>query len=169
MQVAFVYNHKDDFYYDDGKWLSVIEYGLQVFDFVTDINLVYEMLNYVSNNYGTTGDQGKYILIAALGALTFTVLPYLINMYTALSIHRLVKHNIVAKLYFEHNATLFVILSVCSGGVYSTLKLLSCHIFGLRILNCGLTAYDLRKLLPLKIYSSVILVCYFFYMFCILN
>ena len=154
---GFFYNRRKDTPIDNGKYWSLIEYGLQVFDFVTDCNLAYELLSYVSNDYGGSGDANVYIFIAALGATTFTVIPYLINIYKALKIKKLVRDNIVAKLYFEQNTSLFVLMCMCSGGIYSTLKVLSSHLFGLRILNCGLTSYDLRKVLPLKIYSSVLL------------
>eukprot|EP01084_Bolivina_argentea_P038203 70638_1 len=65
--IAFLYNQSTETFVDDGQFWSLIEYGFQVFDFVTDINLSYELLTYVLRDYGGTGNKNIYIFLSAIG------------------------------------------------------------------------------------------------------
>ena len=47
-------------------------------------------------------------------------------------------------------------LVVLTGGAYPALSVVSSNCFGLSILNCGLTRFELRRLLHIKVGTSVL-------------
>ena len=58
---------------------------------------------------------------------------------------------------FENHSKLFVALVVITGGSHSAMAVVSSNCFGLDLLSSGLTKYEMRKLVRLKIINSVVL------------
>ena len=58
---------------------------------------------------------------------------------------------------FENHSILFVALVVITGGSHSAMAVVSSNCFGLNLLSSGLTKYETRKLLKIKIINSVVL------------
>ena len=78
-------------------------------------------------------------------------------MYFAANIKNnpIIKDNKSALNYFNNNATVFIVLTVLSGGVYASLGIVSSMIFGLALFNTGLTKFELNKLTKIKLISTV--------------
>ena len=96
-------------------------------------------------------------LILGVGSIIFTIGPYILNMYFAANIKNnpIIKDNKSALNYFNNNATLFIVLTVLSGGVYASLSVVSSMIFGLSLFNTGLTKFELNKLTKIKLISTI--------------
>lgn len=58
---------------------------------------------------------------------------------------------------FENHSVRFVALVVLTGGCYPALAVVSSNCFGLDALSCGVTKYELRKMIKIKFINSVIL------------
>eukprot|EP01084_Bolivina_argentea_P022105 41080_1 len=116
---------------DDGKWVALLIFGLQVYDFYSDVNLSIEI---------TSRDdflEDWLILISGIGSIFFVLVPYIANLLIAARIKEIIKHNAAAKGWFQYNTPVFTVLVVLSGGVYAALSLVSSRIFGLKIMSCG--------------------------------
>eukprot|EP01084_Bolivina_argentea_P171973 297922_1 len=149
---AFVYNKKSKSLTDNGEYIAIILFGLQCIDLITDINLSYELLVLSNSN------NELLLHFATFGSITFLLIPYLTNIIIASQIKKLIGNNYFAKLYFEQNVTLFIGLVVICGSSYSSLLLISSRIFGLNILDSGLTLYELNNNLRwIKIIGNILL------------
>ena len=60
-------------------------------------------------------------------------------------------------LRFEHNAALFTIFVVLTGGCYPALDVISSNAFGNDLFSAGLTAYEMKQMMKIKIINSVML------------
>ena len=58
---------------------------------------------------------------------------------------------------FQHYSFLYVSLVVLTGACYPALLAVSSNVFGLVLFSSGLTFYELKQLVKIKIYSSVLL------------
>eukprot|EP01084_Bolivina_argentea_P018698 34793_1 len=135
---------------DDARWLSVIIFALQFWDFGSDVNLCVEIW--------TRNDLGNILLlISAVGSTLFVLIPYIANLIMAANIKNIIRNNEAAKAYFQHNTPLFCLLVVLTGGTYPALSLVSSNVFGLKIVSSGLTQYELGKLSKIKIFGTVVL------------
>ena len=101
--------------------------------------------------------RNKLLLVSAAGSSLFVVVPYVANLLVAARIKSIVGDNESARTWFQSRAPLFTSLVVLTGGAYPALSVVSSNCFGLSILNCGLTRYELRKLLYVKVFNSVLL------------
>ena len=52
---------------------------------------------------------------------------------------------------------MFTLLVVFTGGCYPALAVVSSNAFGLKLLSCGLTQFELKKLAKIKIFGTIIL------------
>eukprot|EP01084_Bolivina_argentea_P060804 111100_1 len=136
---------------DNASWTTLMIFGLQLWDFYSDIILSLEIMR--------RDDLVKnvYITIAGFGSTFFTFVPYMANLIIAIRVKRFIKNNIAAKAYFQQNTSLFVLLVVFSGGCHVSLSLVSSAVFGLEIFSSGLTSYEIRKLSKIKVFATVIL------------
>ena len=117
------------------------------------------------------------IMVSGLGSIVFVAVPYFTNLYMvcnyyacqvlqpcpfsqASRIKSKIKGNDAAKTWFVHNSAIFVAFVVLTGGCFSSLALVSSGIFGLEILDAGLTRHELRNMLNLKVFGTVILGVY---------
>ena len=135
---------------DNAAWMACAVYSVQLWDFLSDINLSIEIFN-------TADLTNPMIFIAGLGSLVFIVIPYVANLIVAGRIKNLIKDNDAAKAWFTNYSSLFVLLVCFSGGCHPSLALVSSHIFGLRILNAGLTICELRQLTRIKVIGTILL------------
>eukprot|EP00487_Bulimina_marginata_P011984 TRINITY_DN801_c0_g1_i1.p1 TRINITY_DN801_c0_g1~~TRINITY_DN801_c0_g1_i1.p1 ORF type:complete len:142 (+),score=4.49 TRINITY_DN801_c0_g1_i1:433-858(+) len=110
---------------DDALWLALTQYGLQVFDFISDINLTIEMLS--SDKFKTNA----LIKFCGFASVIFILLPYCTNLFFAARIKTFLEGNAFAKSYFQHNAPIFVLLVCLCGGAHPSLCVVSSAIFGL--------------------------------------
>lgn len=122
-----------------------------IFDFISDLNLTIELALKVIAN------PDLVLLICAIGCGTFFLLPLIANLTITTRIKSYVPDNKTAIAYFEQNSALFVSLCIISGSAYPALQLVSSRLFNLEILDCGLTKYELRRMIHVKVICSVIL------------
>ena len=101
--------------------------------------------------------RNKTVLVCAVACLIFTVLPYLANLYAAIKVTGVVKHNQAAKTWFKHNAAFFSVLVIATGGCYPALAVVSSNMFGHPLTSSGLTQYELSKLSRIRIWNTVVL------------
>eukprot|EP01084_Bolivina_argentea_P303790 524596_1 len=136
---------------DDGKWMALIIFSLQLWDFASDCNLSYEL--WTTNNIWSD----VTILIISVGVTLFIFIPYTVNLFIAIRIKRVLKNNQAAKTWFQHRTPFFCILVVLTGGCYASLSLVSSNIFGHSLFSSGLTQYELVKLSKIKVFGTIIL------------
>ena len=180
--IAFLYNKnicfrcsKKCYQTDNAKWISIIEYGFQCYDFFSDIYFTYNMFIINGKYQSTLNDYNDNIidelsepieniqtkalisLVLGIGCVIFTIFPYILNLYYAARIknNKIIKANKVATNYFNNNAAIFIILTVFSGGVYPSLVVISSMIFGLELFHTGLTKYELNKLTKIKLVTTI--------------
>merc|ERR1712228_812758 len=147
---ALAMNKREDSTIDNCAWLTAIIFGLQMFDFFSDINLGFELV------FEVMKDPNPLLVISTIGVVMFVILPYAVNLFIATKIKAFVSLNIAAATYFESNSALFISLCIFSGSVYSTLQLMSSRLFDLGMFNSGLTKYELRQNYHLKVFGNVL-------------
>eukprot|EP01083_Nonionella_stella_P251280 867136_1 len=140
---------------DDAKWTSVWIFALQFWDFYSDINLSVEIWN--TDKDFLASEKKLLLLISAFGSTFFVLIPYIANLVVAARIKHVVRKNPMAKGYFQGNTPLFALLVVVTGGAYPALALVSSRIFGLQIMSCGLTQYELKQMSKIKVLGTVLL------------
>ena len=104
-----------------------------------------------------TRQTNSLVLVSAVGSTLSIAIPYMANLFVAGRIKSIVSGNIAARTWFQSRAPVFTALVVLTGGVYPALSVVSSNCFGLSIFNCGLTRYELRNLLHIKVVTSVLL------------
>ena len=117
----------------------------------SDVTLSFEMWrrrNVLSN---------MLVLASAVGSSLFIVIPFIANLFVAANIKTIVSGNEAARTWFQTRTSIFTALVVLTGGAYPALSVVSSNCFGLSMLNCGLTRYELRRLLGRKVITSVLL------------
>eukprot|EP01084_Bolivina_argentea_P122691 217412_1 len=142
-------------YVDNAKWIVLLIFALQIWDFFSDLNL--------TATIWSRSDiwDDLLILICAIGSAFFVIMPYALNLIMSSRIKDIIRRNASgneqAKTYFDHKSAIFVILVVLTGGFYPSIQLISSEIFGLDIMCCGLTQYELKKMSRLKVIGTVLL------------
>merc|ERR1712025_1045354 len=94
------------------------------------------------------------MLVAAVGCTAFVVLPYALNLWMAATIKRangVLSKSPWAQQWFENNAKVFTMLVALTGGTYASLCLVSSNVFGLSVTSSGLTKFDLRRMVAIKV------------------
>eukprot|EP01084_Bolivina_argentea_P193882 332613_1 len=139
---------------DNAEWLAIFFYGLQVVDFITDINLCTEMLTHVQITEAHDNNRYMLLYISFIGCVASIIIPFIVNICIAAKIKKTVAGNRAANTYFEQKSLILVTLVVFSGSTYSSLAVVSSRVFGLSLFNSGLTLYELRKLLKMKMIAA---------------
>ena len=136
-------------YVDDGKFMALILYALQIWDFYSDLMLAIFIITHPDfrTNMG--------YLIAGVLSATFTVIPYTSNLIMAIRIKEFVRSNNAAKGWFQANTAIFAMLTALSGGCHAALSLVSSSVFGLPVLTSGLTQYELKQMSKIKVIGTV--------------
>eukprot|EP01083_Nonionella_stella_P051375 136378_1 len=153
---------------DDAKWMALMIFGIQAWDFISDVNLAIEIWDDLNGNGIpdeleenaediTLANANIFIVISGAGATFFVVIPYVVNIIIAANIKKMIASNDAAKAYFQYYAAVFVSFVVLSGGAYPALAVVSSQIFGLAVFNSGLTAFELRALSKIKLFGTIIL------------
>ena len=88
------------------------------------------------------------------GVLIFV--PYIANLCLAWKIKKWIGDNDEAQKWFNSYNPIFTALVVLSGDCYTALCVVSSNVFGLKILSCGFTQYELRKLGKIRIIGFVL-------------
>jgi len=161
---------------DNAKVTAILKWAFQFYDFASDINFTIEIFflmqlkreAYQDFNDGSLSDpnvdgamlrtEALVSLVLGVGSFLFTIFPYGLNLYFNATIKNngIIKNNSAAIQYFNSCPTLFVVLTVISGGIYPSLTVVSSKIFGLSMFNSGLTKYELNKLTKVKVISTVV-------------
>eukprot|EP01083_Nonionella_stella_P164800 546600_1 len=136
---------------DEARWISLIVFAVQFWDFASDANLVSEIWSRPDVH------DNVLILYSAYGATTFTAVPYIANLVIASRIKPMVKRNAAASSWFQRYSAIFVLLVVLTGGCYPALSLVSSNIFGLNITSSALTLHELKQMSNIKIYFTIFL------------
>eukprot|EP00485_Elphidium_margaritaceum_P013914 CAMPEP_0202728732 /NCGR_PEP_ID=MMETSP1385-20130828/185775_1 /ASSEMBLY_ACC=CAM_ASM_000861 /TAXON_ID=933848 /ORGANISM="Elphidium margaritaceum" /LENGTH=2035 /DNA_ID=CAMNT_0049394983 /DNA_START=78 /DNA_END=6186 /DNA_ORIENTATION=+ len=145
---------------DDGKYRSLIVFALHFYDFASDINLALEICFnlFLTASINGYDNVSWMLMVCACGSVSFIVIPYTINVYYASKVKEMVNANESANTWFIYNSKIFTALVVLSGGCYASLQLISSNIFGLPMLSCGLTQYELsnRKVANIRFVGNVL-------------
>eukprot|EP01083_Nonionella_stella_P185690 677691_1 len=144
-------NGKKDAVVDNAKWIAPTVLALQIYDFISDINLSYDILT------NPLASSKSVILYCGILSVVCTLIPFLSNLYYGVTIQsqEVIKNNKRAETYFTDKMALFITLIVCSAGCYPALILVSSRIFGLDAFNSGLTKHELNRLSKIKIRSTI--------------
>eukprot|EP01083_Nonionella_stella_P136869 416634_1 len=139
---------------DNAQANAPIIFALQVYDFISDINLCWEIL---SNPQALDGMN--IVLLCGICSVIFTVLPFFSNLWYGITIksHPVIKHNRRADEYFADRIAILMGFIVISGGCHPSLLLLSSRLFNKDIFTAGLTKYDLNRLAEIKLKSTICL------------
>merc|ERR1712228_689421 len=102
--------------------------------------------------------QEYAVLIAGVLSMTFLILPYGLNLKYAISVPTSpeISNNKAALNWFERYQMLFIGLVILSGGCYPTLYLVSSNLFGLSLLNTGLSSFELSGLSSIRVITTVL-------------
>eukprot|EP01083_Nonionella_stella_P032694 89465_1 len=150
---ALVNNRRSASFIDDCKWTVLFIVGLQIVDFVSDVNLCLEIVF----QFTAVFDYDHALLyIAGYGSVIFVVLPYVLNISMSLKVKQYVSKNSAASIYVEQRAAFVTTLVVLTGSMYAVLNLTSSRLFGLEVFNSGLTTFELRNLSKMKLYGTVL-------------
>ncbi len=99
-----------------------------------------------------------WVTICAVGSVLFVCIPYFVNIYFAANIKNYLSlsKNECARSYFENYSSIFVTLVCLCGGVHPALTVCSSAMFGLNVINSGLTKHELKQLHKIKVIGTVI-------------
>eukprot|EP01084_Bolivina_argentea_P200840 343385_1 len=91
-------------------------------------------------------------------SLLFLIIPYGLNIGYAAKLPntQVIKSNNTARTWFEHYQSIFILLVVISGGCYPALRLISSNVFGIHILNAGLSSFELSGLSDIRVMTTVV-------------
>ena len=127
INLCAIAHKKHDKTYDDVKYTSLFVYFLQVFDFYSDINFAIFLL--VHN-----------MQILFICSSVFVAIPWLYNVLFLFWLHRIKwMGNVKASSWMRSHGHYLLSLTMMSGGVYYSLRLLNSRLFGLKILDMGLS------------------------------
>ena len=149
---------------DSGNVMALTNFGLQIYDLVTDILLAIEIFEAFAergislNEVFIKGSDGRdnALVICSLGSVIFVVFPYFSNVFAATQVKEKIRTNRMALAWFQGNTSIFVILTIMTGSCYVALQLVSSSLFGLFLLRSGITQYELNELSSLKIFLTVV-------------
>ena len=166
---------------DNANYIAIMFYGLQIYDVVSDINLTSEILSAIFNRECTSNDPSimcaadgnidgvddpeatdtirEYALLASgIMSMLFLVVPYGLNVAYAAKVPNstIIQNNTSARTWFEQRQSMFITLVVFSGGCYPAMSLCSSNIFGIPLLNCGLSSFELTALSDIRVITTVL-------------
>ena len=148
---------------DSGNVVALANFGLQVYDLVTDCALAVDIAKTAqkANIYDRAftpiaSSKDNILYVCVLGSIIFVVFPYFCNIFAATQIKEKIKTNHMALAWFQGYTSIYVILTVLTGSCYVALQLVSSSLFGLLLLRSGITRYELNELSSLKIFLTVV-------------
>lgn len=101
----------------------------------------------------------EYALLAAtVISVIFFAVPYAMNMKYAAMLpkNRYIKANKRALDWFERNSALYVPIVVFTGGAYPALCMVNSNLFGISLLDAGLSSFEMAQLGSMKVVTTVI-------------
>ena len=140
---AFLHKRKNGTY-DDVKYTSVIVFGLQVFDFYSDINfaafLATISLNSSNNNSASNENERISYLVLFTMSVLFIVIPWLYNICFLFYMQKINwMDNVLTASWNRRHRKKLVFATMLSGGMFYSVRLLNSRLFGLRVLDMGLS------------------------------
>ena len=152
------------------------------YDVVSDINLTTEIFTAINNrecddpdlycaadgSHDGTADEADResaidtaqewaLLACGIMSLVFLLLPYALNIGYASKVPNnvIITANQSARVWFEQYQSMFISLVGFSGGCYPALSLVSSNLFGIKLLNSGLSTFELEALSEIRVISTV--------------
>ena len=95
-----------------------------------------------------------------LELLSLCGIMYFFNLYSTSTIkgrRGVLRHNKADRIWFTSYSPIFTVIVMLSGSTYTALQLVSSNVFGLNLLHCGLTKYELKRVFHLKLLNNVLL------------
>ena len=130
---------------DGVKWLYVCAYGLQIYDVFSDVYFSYVMVDQSSTNIRNSIEIKNIdfvLLVLAFVSSFCVIVPYVLNLRVATTLTNRVGLHPVAEAWFHRNIVFFCVLVLLSGGVCSSINLVTSRIFGIRKFDCGINSRD---------------------------
>ena len=134
----------------------------QVLDFISDVLLAGTLWNVwfavrKKENQKVDSDAWFYL---ALSATVFTVLPYALNLFMAVTLsrtlHKYCPFNDAAMKFANDKKVVIIFCVFWSGGLIPTLQLLSSRLLHLSLFDMGLATHELSQLTGLKFYLTTL-------------
>eukprot|EP01084_Bolivina_argentea_P295519 508800_1 len=167
LALAAMIQNKYSMRVDSANWIAIILYGVQIYDVVSDLNLTTEIFFAINNEAahergkdreGITDTPKEWILLlSGWGSLICIILPYLMNIFSAIKIPALTKKFACTRAWFGKYRRIFIFLVVFSGGAYPSLAIVTSNLFGLEVFNAGLSKFELESLLKIRVQTTVLL------------
>eukprot|EP01083_Nonionella_stella_P111055 325541_1 len=153
---AFIFNKMPNTKVDNAAFWAPLLISLNLFDFASDINLSYTIMQKV--NFSTHGIY-ELIFWLGFGSIFFIILPFGCNLLYAMRIRRqtVIQSNPAARSYFTKMLPQFILMCVFCAGTYPVITLTSSRVFALQVFNAGLLPYELHQLSKIKIRSTIYL------------
>eukprot|EP01084_Bolivina_argentea_P022484 41787_1 len=139
---------------DNAIWLAPLFLSLQVWDFISDINLSQEMFR---NHEFKSNGKGIVVSVCTIGSIVCIIIPYILNLIMAAKILTFTAKNETASTYYRNNIAIFVLMVCFCGSCYTAMQLTSSALFGINVLNSGLTKIELLKLGKVKLIGQVLI------------
>ena len=128
----------------DRPLMKIMVYFLQILVLYSDTYLAYTIISPMLT-ISTLDFKPELIAFGILPAL-FVFIPYLTNVYFAISLFWDTSINNLSRVYFRENMRFFCCLVLISGGCHAAILLVSSKMFGLDIFDCGLNKEELYRL-----------------------
>eukprot|EP01084_Bolivina_argentea_P086194 155798_1 len=135
---------------DDFKFTKVVIYSIQVLDFGTDLNFIYEIMRI---------KQDTANIIVSLLSLLFLTVSYIINIKQLFRIQKFNLLNSFVHEWFNSNGTMkmFFFMLLISGSLYHTFLISNCGFWGLNIFLVPIHFGDSTKLSSFKLKYLIII------------
>lgn len=175
--IGLAYNHMiRSNNYDDVKFLSLVIFGFQVFDFYSDVNFSLFLSDKENNS-------NVFLFVASV---IFIILPWTYNVvkffcfvcslsvaallvYIVLCFCKMIEQvflfylatinwldNVQASSWIRIHRKKLVIACMLSGGIYHSVKLMNCRLFGMSMLDMGLSHRQLLFIAQRTVIVNVI-------------
>eukprot|EP01083_Nonionella_stella_P238460 835616_1 len=150
---------------DNQQYLPIFLYFVQLFDLYSDAIFALQLYQYYSfaqfSKYNVSPQDVSTFFMLFVLSMSFTVLPYIANFASSVSIIASIVNNPIisdyTKDYFKNSTSLYSGGVLLSGGSFYTLTLLNSNFLGLDQLSAGLSKMQLQKFAKHKIYLTTCL------------
>ena len=142
---------------DDADARQIFTFAAQLWDFFTDIN----MLFYLISMYVNYPQFDEYMILSIICGI-FIIVPWFCNSYLAcLKMRSIVRKrapfNKPARMWLDTRGAWLATLTVISGNLFSAIGLVNSKIFGITMFSMGLSDSEKRRFLGYKIVYSIFL------------
>lgn len=145
---------------DSGKWSAILSFATQFYDLSSDAVFTVDVWTTWSALSSGSTQQKQKVLISAIGSTSFLVIPYFVNLYSATRVKRkggVIARNNAVQTWFNAHSMIFIGFTMLSGSTYTAMQVIKSKVFGINLVSCGLTQFELKKLFHLKVLNNVFL------------